>query len=115
MIYALCVAAGLIVGGILAWVIAANRVRKELSLRIEESERRANTAEGKILGLDVFDPERLSPDRNGFHRLPRPFFKTHCLCCQDLPYAKCFEVWVYCRESLVKMASIPMTGFSVPA
>ena len=52
MIYALCVAAGLIVGGILAWMIAANRVRKELSLKLEESERRASTAEGKILGLE---------------------------------------------------------------
>jgi DNA recombination protein RmuC len=52
MIYALCVAAGLVVGGALAWVIAANRIRKQLNLRLEESERRANTAEGKTLGLE---------------------------------------------------------------
>ena len=29
MIYTLCVIAGLLVGGILAWLISANRVRKE--------------------------------------------------------------------------------------
>ncbi|MBN1546211.1 MAG: DNA recombination protein RmuC [Syntrophaceae bacterium] len=52
MIYILCAAAGLIAGGILAWFIAAGRVGKKLGLRLEESERRANTAEGKILGLE---------------------------------------------------------------
>ena len=52
MIYALCVVAGLVVGGILAWLISANRVRKELSIKLEESERRANTAEGRASTLD---------------------------------------------------------------
>ncbi|MFH0794082.1 MAG: hypothetical protein V2A74_08630, partial [bacterium] len=52
MIYTLCVIAGLVVGGILAWLISANRVRKELSLKLEESERRANTAEGRASALD---------------------------------------------------------------
>src|SRR4030042_5582715 len=52
MIYVLCVAAGLVVGGILAWLISANRVRKELALRLEEVERRANISEGRASGLD---------------------------------------------------------------
>ena len=52
MVYTLCVIAGLLVGGILAWLISANRVRKELSLKLEESERRANTAEGRASALD---------------------------------------------------------------
>jgi len=52
MIYALCVVAGLVIGGILAWLISANRVRKDMSLKLEESERRANTAEGGASALD---------------------------------------------------------------
>jgi len=52
MIYFVCVVAGLLVGGILAWLISANRVRKELALRLEEVERRANIAEGRASGLD---------------------------------------------------------------
>lgn len=52
MIYFLCVAVGLVVGGILAWLISANRVRNELALRLEEVERRANIAEGRASGLD---------------------------------------------------------------
>lgn len=52
MIYFVCVVAGLLVGGILAWLISANRVRKELAVRLEEVERRANIAEGRASGLD---------------------------------------------------------------
>ena len=52
MIYFVCVVAGLLVGGILAWLISANRVRNELALRLEEVERRANIAEGRASGLD---------------------------------------------------------------
>jgi DNA recombination protein RmuC len=52
MIYALCVVAGLVVGGILAWLISANGVRRELSIKLEESERRANTAEGRASALN---------------------------------------------------------------
>jgi len=52
MIYALCAIAGLVAGGILGWLVSANRVRKEMTLRLEEAERRANTAEGKASALD---------------------------------------------------------------
>src|SRR4030043_650015 len=52
MILFVCVGAVLLVGGILAWLISANRVRKELALRLEEVERRANIAEGRASGLD---------------------------------------------------------------
>lgn len=52
MIYVFCVAAGVVVGGIVAWLISANRVRKELSIQLEESERRGNTAEGRASALD---------------------------------------------------------------
>jgi len=51
MIYFVCVVAGLLVGGILAWLISANRVRKELALRLEEVERRANE-EARVSGLE---------------------------------------------------------------
>jgi DNA recombination protein RmuC len=52
MIYALCLIAGLVAGSILTGLISANRVRKEMGLKLEESERRANTAEGKASVLD---------------------------------------------------------------
>ena len=52
MIYVLCVVAGLTIGGVLSWLISGNRIRKELALSLEESERRANTAEGRVSGLD---------------------------------------------------------------
>jgi len=52
MVYFVCVVGGLLVGGIVAWLISANRVRKELALRLEEVERRANIAEGRASGLD---------------------------------------------------------------
>lgn len=52
MIYALLVIVGLAIGGILAWLISANRVSQKLALRLEEVERRANVAEGRASGLD---------------------------------------------------------------
>lgn len=52
MIYVLFLAAGLAVGGILAWLISANRVRTELALKLEETERRANSSEGRASALD---------------------------------------------------------------
>ena len=52
MVYTLCVVAGLVVGGFLAWLVSANRVKKELSIKLEESERRANNAEGRASALD---------------------------------------------------------------
>ncbi|MFA4916981.1 MAG: DNA recombination protein RmuC [Syntrophales bacterium] len=52
MIYALCVASGLFIGGILAWLISAGRVRRALSLKLEDADRRANEAKGRAAGLD---------------------------------------------------------------
>ncbi len=52
MLYAFCAVAGLIVGAIVAWLISANLVRKQLTSRIEDSQRRASNAEGRIAGLD---------------------------------------------------------------
>jgi len=48
----LCALAGFIFGGILAWVMAARGVEKKWGLKLEATDRRANTAEGKIIGLE---------------------------------------------------------------
>ncbi|HRR25310.1 MAG TPA: hypothetical protein PLP42_11245 [Acidobacteriota bacterium] len=50
--YILCILAGLVVGGLVAWLIAFTRVTKDLSAKIEESERRASTAEGRSSALE---------------------------------------------------------------
>jgi DNA recombination protein RmuC len=52
MIYILCVAVGLVVGGILAWLISANNMRGKLTPKLEEIGHRANIAEGRASGLD---------------------------------------------------------------
>ncbi|MFA4986117.1 MAG: DNA recombination protein RmuC [Candidatus Brocadiia bacterium] len=43
---------GLVVGGLIAWLIASARIAKQMSAKLEESERRANTAEGRASGLE---------------------------------------------------------------
>jgi DNA recombination protein RmuC len=48
MIYAICIVAGLVFGAIMGWLVSANRTGKDMRTKIEESERRANTAEGTI-------------------------------------------------------------------
>lgn len=53
MEYAVCVLAGLLVGGIVAWLLASIRVTKSLAARIEEADRRASTAEGRAFALDA--------------------------------------------------------------
>ena len=52
MEYALCVLAGLLLGGLVAWLLASIRVTKSLAARIEDSDRRASTAEGRASALD---------------------------------------------------------------
>ncbi|MEW5806141.1 MAG: hypothetical protein AB1756_02140, partial [Acidobacteriota bacterium] len=52
MIYALCALVGLMIGGFVAWIFAATRITKSLTVKIEESERRANIAEGRASGLE---------------------------------------------------------------
>ena len=53
MTYALCMLAGLVIGGLVAWLVASARVTESLMTRIEEAERRANTAEGRASGLEA--------------------------------------------------------------
>jgi DNA recombination protein RmuC len=53
VIYAICVLAGLLIGGLAAWLIASTRVTKSLIAKVEESERRANLAEGRASGLEA--------------------------------------------------------------
>ena len=53
MIYVLCVLAGLVVGGLVAWLIASARTAKSLTDKMAASERRANLAEGRALGLEA--------------------------------------------------------------
>jgi len=52
MIYVFFVVAGLVVGGILAWLISANNMRGKLTPKLEEIGRRASIAEGRASGLD---------------------------------------------------------------
>jgi len=51
--FALCAVAGLIVGGIIAWLLAKERTRKELAGALEASFSRAGAAEGKAAALDA--------------------------------------------------------------
>lgn len=52
MTYALCILAGLVVGGLVAWLIASSRITKSMTARTEELAGRANTAEGRVTGLE---------------------------------------------------------------
>jgi DNA recombination protein RmuC len=52
MEYVLCALAGLLVGGLVAWLLASTRVTKSLAAKIEDSERRASMAEGRASALD---------------------------------------------------------------
>ncbi|MBI4238193.1 MAG: DNA recombination protein RmuC [Deltaproteobacteria bacterium] len=53
MTYFLCALGGLVVGGLVAWLLASARVAKSLSARIEDLARQANTAEGRASGLEA--------------------------------------------------------------
>jgi len=50
--YLLYILAGVIVGSFVAWLLASARVTKAMAAKLEESERRANTAEGRASGLE---------------------------------------------------------------
>ena len=52
MIYTLCALAGLIIGGLAAWLFASARVSKSLSAKIDGLAQQANTAEGRASGLE---------------------------------------------------------------
>lgn len=71
MLYALCAAAGLVVGGILAWLISAYRVRNDMTLRLEESERHLNTSNGLISGLEGTAAELRSQNQKAAEDLER--------------------------------------------
>jgi len=51
--FALCAVAGLIVGGVIAWLLAKERTRKELDATLDATLSRAGTAEGKAAALDA--------------------------------------------------------------
>jgi DNA recombination protein RmuC len=53
MVYTLCAFAGLLIGGVVAWLLAATRLYKSLRDKAEESERRANQAEGSVRALEA--------------------------------------------------------------
>ena len=52
MWFALSAIAGLAVGGVIAWLLAKERTRKELAATLEASLSRAGTAEGKAAALE---------------------------------------------------------------
>lgn len=52
MEYLLCVLAGVLIGGFVAWLLASARITRSMTAKLEESERRASTAEGRALGLE---------------------------------------------------------------
>jgi DNA recombination protein RmuC len=51
--FALCAVAGLMVGGVIAWLLAKERTRKELDAEFDATLSRAGTAEGKAEALDA--------------------------------------------------------------
>jgi len=50
--YILYAVAGIAVGGVIAWLLATSRARSAFDKKLDESERRANTAEGKASALE---------------------------------------------------------------
>lgn len=52
MIYGLCVLAGIVVGGLLAWLLASSLITKSLTTKIHESERRVSLAEGRASAFE---------------------------------------------------------------
>jgi DNA recombination protein RmuC len=52
MINILYVVSGLIFGGVIAWLLASARVRHQMASMLEETERRANIAEGRAAGFE---------------------------------------------------------------
>ena len=53
MWYIACAILGALIGAILAWLLAANRTRSQMAVRIEDSERRAADAEVRTSALDA--------------------------------------------------------------
>jgi len=51
--FALCAVAGSVVGGVIAWLLAKERTRKELTSALEATLSRAGTAEGKASALEA--------------------------------------------------------------
>jgi DNA recombination protein RmuC len=51
--FALCAVAGLMVGGVIAWLLATERTRKELDAALDATLSRAAAAEGKAAALDA--------------------------------------------------------------
>lgn len=66
MIYALCVLAGLLIGGLVAWLIATARITKSLPTKVEEADRRTNMAEGRASGLEATVTELRLQNRKRF-------------------------------------------------
>ncbi len=53
MIYLLCILGGLSAGGLIAWLLASSRITNRFSSKLDESERRANIAEGRAAALEA--------------------------------------------------------------
>lgn len=53
MWYIACAILGALIGAILAWLLAANRTRSQMAVRIEDSDRRAADAEVRTSALDA--------------------------------------------------------------
>ena len=66
MTYTICVLAGLVIGGLAAWLIASARITKSFTFKIEESERRANLAEGRASGLEATVTELRGQNQKAF-------------------------------------------------
>src|SRR5271157_646432 len=52
MTYALCIIGGVVLGGVVGWLLAQNRGKDHFQSRLDEVERRADTAEGRASTLD---------------------------------------------------------------
>lgn len=66
MTYLLLALAGAVVGGALAWLIAAGRTERRMTARVEEGERRVEIAEGRAAALEGTTTElRTQVERQG--------------------------------------------------
>jgi len=71
MEYAFCVLAGLLVGGLVAWLLAYICATRAMSAKLEDSEHRANMAAGRAAGLEGTIAELRAQNQNAFEELTK--------------------------------------------
>ncbi|MDD4050710.1 MAG: DNA recombination protein RmuC [candidate division Zixibacteria bacterium] len=70
-----CFLGGLLFGGLIAWLIAAERTRKGFTQQLEDSHRAASEAEGKVVALEASLSQQLSQEEKRSAKAAEDFDK----------------------------------------